>query len=268
MSINEYTQKINTNTPGLLIILIDQSSSMANEYGNSNKMTVATDALNQVIYELRAASQDGPEILDKLYIGVIGYGKTVDALLGGSISKIKAIKKESKAITRDIGASEMQMPIYLVPKAANGTPMDKAFNKAYDAAYGWVKQNPDNFPPIVINITDGVPNDLQHEGNGEITRGAAIKLMSLGTNFGKLLLWNAHFGDSNVGESLLPKTKAELKDKYAQYLFDFTSEIPAPLLENARKSGFNPQPGAKGLVFNSSAEFLLKFINFGSSKFV
>jgi hypothetical protein len=269
MSNNQYSQKINTNSPGLFIILVDQSISMNNKFGNSKKSTVATNAVNRVIYELRVASRDGSEIRNRLYVGVIGYGKTVDGLLGGPISDLKHIEVEEITTTaRDNKEITMPMPIYLKPKAENGTPMDIAFGKAYDAAYSWIKHHQDSFPPIVLNLTDGVPNDLQHGGNGKKTHDAAIRLMNLGTDHGKLLLFNAHFGNINDGEVLLPSTKSELNDQYAQYLFDFTSTIPSTLIENAKLSGFNPKSGAKGLVFNASAEFLIKFIDFGSSKFV
>lgn len=269
MSITEYSQKINTNSKGLFIILIDQSFSMNDKYGDSQKSIVATDAVHRVIYELRVASRDGSEIRDRLYVGVIGYGETVEGLIASPISNLERTgEKAIKTTNRDNKEITMPMPIYFEPNAENGTPMDKAFDKAYDAAYGWTNRNPDSFPPIVINLTDGVPNDLQFSGNGKKTHDAAIRLMNLGTNHGKLLLFNAHFGNLNDGEVLLPGAKSELNDKYAQYLFDFTSTIPSTLIENAKLSGFNPQSGAKGLIFNASVEFLIKFIDFGSSKFV
>jgi hypothetical protein len=131
----------------------------------------------------------------------------------------------------------------------------------------WCKNNQDSFPPVVINVTDGIPNDLQHGGDGKKTKESAMRLLKLATNHGNLLFFNAHIGDHSKGQTLLPNQIENLQDTYAKYLFEISSVIPENLLGAASGPEFTPKKGARGLVFNSGAENLTKFLLFGSSVF-
>ncbi len=270
----KYTQKINSKNPGLILILLDQSYSMRDPYASSKKKDVAADAVNQVIYEVRKASQEGSEIIDRCYLGVIGYGEVVGPLAGGNISEfsdtVLEIKIEKRIIVDENGNKreiDWETPIWVKPKAENGTPMNQAFEQAFKLISEWVNHNPDSFPPVVINITDGMPNDLQRGGDGTKTVEAAKKLMNLGTNDGKLLLFNAHISDPKKGEMLLPSNINDLSDPFAQYLFQISSVIPSSMFDEAQDAGFSMVQGARGMVFNAGAESLTKLLNFGSSRY-
>ena len=49
--------------------------------------------------------------------------------------------------------------MWLEPKAAGKTPMCEAFQAAHEVIGGFVAEHPACFPPIVINITDGMATD-------------------------------------------------------------------------------------------------------------
>jgi len=256
---------IGTSNPGLTMILVDQSYSMRDPYGEGQKKDVAAMAVNRVIYEIVLACQSGEKIKDRVYMAVIGYGETIDVLIEGKISEIAENPKEIKEMMKKEpdGAGGLvevkaEMPIWIKPKAENGTPMGQAFDMAHRVADEWVKKHSDNFPPIVINISDGEPNDPDH------TRDAAHRLMDIETSDGKLLVLNAHISDLNAGEILLPNNNSGLHDQYAQFLFDISSELPQTLHEAAKNVGFTPPDNARGFLFNAGAENLIKLLHFGS----
>jgi len=256
---------IGTSNPGLTMILVDQSYSMRDAYGAGQKKDVAAMAVNRVIYEIVLACQSGEKIKDRIYMAVIGYGDNIDVLIEGKISEIAENPIDTKEIMKKEpdgagGLVEVKtiMPIWIKPKAENGTPMGHAFDVAHRVADNWIQKNSDNFPPIVINISDGEPNDPDH------TRDAALRLMDIQTNDGKLLMLNAHISDLNAGEVLLPNSDVGLHDEYAKFLFEISSELPQTLIDAAINVGFSPPENARGFLFNAGAENLIKLLHFGS----
>lgn len=267
-----YTQMISRSDPGLIMIMIDQSYSMTDPYGGQTKAKVAALAVNRVINEIVAACQSGAKIKDRCYIGVIGYGQDVAPVFGGMISQVADNPVDIIQVTKKVsdgagGLVEIRepMPIWVRPQANNGTPMAEAMNSAYGLIESWIQQNQNSFPPVVINITDGQPNDMQiSPRDGSQTRAAAQKLMSLKTTDGNLLLFNAHISNNNAGEIKLPSNDRGLYDEYAKFLFHISSVLPDKLSGAAQKAGFAPGSRARGFVFNASVESLIKLLTFGS----
>lgn len=270
-AVNKYRQLISAANPGLILILVDQSLSMNQAFGPETRASEAAAAVNRVIYEIQQASQAGQRIRDRCYVGVVGYGATVKGLVGGMISQVASSAKEYRPVRRKVsdgdgGLTEIDwsMPVWVDPFAKNGTPMDEAFDLAHKLVSAWVKNHPDCFPPVVINITDGMPNDLQNGGDGSRTRAAARRLLGLHTSDGDVLLFNAHICDGQLGEIVLPTHVPEAADVYAQFLFDISSRIPDPLLDTARNVGFDTRAGARGFVFDARPETLVRLLTFGS----
>jgi uncharacterized protein YegL len=264
-----YKKTIGVSFPALILILLDQSSSMA----DSRKADIAAAAVNEVIYEIMLASRAGAQIKDRCFIGVIGYGETIAPVVGGDISQVAANPIRTELVDKlipdgDHGhiSVETEMYVWVEPKAQNGTPMAEALEKAYSLTETWIGNNPDSFPPIVINITDGEPNDFDKENSTAAkTTAAAARLMELGTTDGKLLLFNAHISGTAVTEIQLPNSDAQIDNPYAKLLFSISSVLPGRLLEEAIKGGLAPEPGARGFVFNAGADTLIKLLTFGSS---
>ena len=266
-----YLEKMSSANPGCIIIMIDQSGSMADPYGNSGekKKDLAALAVNRVIYEIAEASSDGEGIKDRCFIGVIGYGVKstgVDLILGDMISNIAEnplrVEKIKKKISDGAGGLieiDEDFPIWVEPKADWGTPMDSAFKRASQLTQEWCKEHPDSFPPLVINITDGEPNDIDG------AKREAENLVSLSNNDGNVLLLNAHIANGLSDPIKLPSDVTVLSDSLAQFLFEISSVLPDVLLGEAQKVGFNTVSGAKGMVYNADAEVLIRLLNFGSS---
>jgi hypothetical protein len=258
---------IGTTNPGLAMILVDQSYSMRDPFDNSQKKDFAALAVNRAIYEIVLACQSGEMIKDRVFLAVIGYGEDIQVLLEGQVSQIadnpievQKMKKKEPDGAGGLVELDFEMPIWIKAKANNGTPMGEAFEAAYQVAEEWVKLHPDNFPPIVINITDGEPNKPDH------TRDAALQLMDVKTNDGNLLLMNAHISNASAGEVALPEKDSGLYDEYARFLFNISSVLPEPLIVAAQSAGFSPQTDARGFLFNAGAEKIVKLLEFGTLK--
>lgn len=260
---SDYIKLIGTSSPGLIMILLDQSGSMS----ESNKAQDAARAVNRIIYEIVLASRAGETIKPRCYVGVIGYGTIVYPIVGGTISDVaaKPIRIEQVKNKFDDGAGglisvNVDMPIWVEPKAESGTPMAEAFEQAYSVIEKWIQNNPNSFPPIIMNVTDGEPNDPIR------AKVAAEKVMNLGTSDGKVLIFNAHITSSKTPTEIqLPSSTSEIADQYAKFLFDISSEIPPRLLQAAQEAGLMPHPNARGLVFNATTETLMKLLTFGSA---
>ena len=267
-----YAESMNSANPGCIIIMIDQSASMSDSYGDNGeeKKDLTAKAVNRVIYEIIEASADGEEIKDRAFIGVIGYGTKnpgVELLLGDMISNIannpKRVEKITKKISDGAGGLvevEEDFPIWVEALADWGTPMDAAFQRTAQLADEWCKTHPDSFPPVVINITDGEPYDMDN------TRVEAEKLLKISNNDGDVLLFNAHLADGRKPSLVLPNDKSGLNNNLAEFLYDISSDLPDALMSEAKDIWETVDTGAKGMIYNAGAEDLIRMLNFGSTK--
>jgi hypothetical protein len=216
-------------------------------------------------YAILNACKSGESIKDRCHIGVIGYGKVTEVLVGGKPSELEALVKRIQVLKKKVpdgagGLTEIdqKLPIWVEARADNGTPMERAFDLATQLIQAWISENPHNFPPIVINITDGEPN------NRSQAETAARRLLSLATSDGNVLLLNAHIADAAAQEIKLPSDENGLPNDFARLLYQISSVLPKPMLDAAFNAGFAPSPAARGLIVNASAETLTNLIAFGS----
>jgi uncharacterized protein YegL len=275
-----YKKQVGTPHPGLFIILIDQSGSMNAPFENGkSRAEVAALAVNRCIQSILQRCKVMEQTKDRCYLVVIGYGApTVNPkaagqnsylIVGGKISEVEkqiarteTIKKAAKVSDGAGGLIDgekvISLDIWVEPYAEGNTPMDEAFLKAEEFASKWVLEHPDNFPPIVINITDGEPN------NPSAAEIAARTLMNVATSDGKLLLFTAHISDGQ-GKVVLPASESAIASDLGKLMFRLSSEIPTDMIELAKKAGFEDvKSGSRGLVINGEAAEMIQLIDFGS----
>lgn len=258
---------ISTSNPGCIIILVDQSWSMSEPFGDGTKAEQATQAVNSVIEEIVLASRSGDTIRERCHISVIGYGEHVNCVVDGMISEIVSatidIKKIKKLISDGAGGVieiESEMPIWLEPKANSQTPMHKAFERAAEIIEHWISDRPDAFPPIVINITDGAAT------RPDLAADAARKIMNFRTTDGAALVFNIHITNKgNIVKPLPHNTDQFSGQVLAEYLFDISSALPPELFKAAEEAGFPPEPGARCFVYNADASLMIRLLQFGST---
>ena len=122
-----------------------------------------------------------------------------------------------------------------------------------------MKQNPNSFPPTVINITDGA------SGDGDPTS-EANKIKQLGTSDGKVLLCNVHISDKHATPIAFPDSEAMLPDEFAKLLFNISVTLPEPFLPTAKNLGFTVTPNSKAFTFNADPVKLIQFLDIGTRR--
>ena len=76
-------------TPGLLIILLDQSGSMLSPFGASGSRTVVVStAVNRIIDTIIQKNFDGDSPKNRCFISVIGYNHNVKEICSGYLKDL------------------------------------------------------------------------------------------------------------------------------------------------------------------------------------
>ena len=89
--------------------------------------------------------------------------------------------------------------------------MCQAIAVAGSHVYDWVSAHPNSFPPIVINITDGMVTDSPYEGVG--LEEWAARLTGIQTNDGPAMLFNVFLSPSGENGSLFPASDRGLRSQ-------------------------------------------------------
>ena len=153
-------------TPGLLIILLDQSGSMLSPYAAGKSRTeFASLAVNKVIDNIISKNYDGEAPKNRCFISVIGYNHDVKELCSGWLKDLdenplryETAKEKQYNGNGGIIEVEVKQPVWVEPITQDGaTNMLGAFKLAKDLCEKWMKDNADGPAPVIINISDGVP---------------------------------------------------------------------------------------------------------------
>ena len=97
-----------------------------------------------------------------------------------------------------------------------------------------------------------------------MTEAAARKIMSLGTTDGKVLVYNLHIADSKE-EVISPNSASQFaNDRYAEFLFNISSELPEPLRQEAMELDIPAHPGARCFAYKADEGWMIRLLNFGS----
>jgi hypothetical protein len=270
-----YSAEINRTNPTCFVFLVDQSSSMLKPFGgqpDKQKAEGVADAINRLLQNLilKCAKSDG--IRDYFYVGVIGYGGKVVSALGGalagqalvpiSVIANNPLRVEQRTRKVDDGAGgileqKFKFPIWVEAKAIGRTPMCEALKLARQYLEMFLGRFADCYPPLVINITDGMATD----GDPRLDAQALQKLTS---SDGNVLLFNAHLSAKRALAIEYPSLEDPLPDNFAKLLFRMSSKLPPRLFEAARADKFPLQPEARGFVFNADLVSVIRFLDIGT----
>ncbi|MFA4901798.1 MAG: vWA domain-containing protein [Desulfobaccales bacterium] len=259
-----YEAPICRTNPGCIVLLIDQSGSMADTWGATTGQTkdkgVAT-AINRLLHNLvlKCCTDDG--VRSYYDIGVIAYhdplkgGISVESAFGGPLAgrdlvsivevaenplRLEERVKEEVNETGEVIKKKVKFPIWIELHPDGGRPLSAALRHAYVILADWVRRHPDSYPPLVINITDGEATD----GDPLID---AQRLMDLKTIDGHVLLFHCMIS-ARPGQVFFPAHEDELpNDRCSRLLFKVASELP-PIILAEMKREFSVQEGARGFV--------------------
>lgn len=265
-------------TPGLLIILVDQSGSMLNDYCDGDSKTVfSAKAINRVINAIIKKSFNKDKPKNRCFISVIGYGGQVKELCSGYLedlykNPIRVDKVTQKISDGNGGLAEISVnqPVWVEPINKDAwTNMRDGFKMAQQLAKDWISDKPDNPAPVIINISDGVPY-YDHQDNDTCIRETtevAKETMQLSNKDGNVLIFNVEIGDGGH-KIICPSTEDEVEmgGQPAQFLYDISSVIPEGYKEAAKKNELQIKEGSRGCIFNADGVDLIRLIDFGSTK--
>lgn len=270
-----YSAEISRSNPTCFVLLIDQSASMDKPFGGDSgkkKADGVADAVNRLLQTLVYRCAKGDKILDRYHVGVIGYGKTVEPALGGSLSgrstaliseignsplRIEQRTKKEEDGAGGIVEKTVKFPIWFEAKADGQTPMCAALGRARDIVADFIKRCPGCYPPIVINISDGEATDGVPEPTAAILR-------SVASNDGEVLLFNAHISSMNEQPVRFPNRQEQLPDDYARLLFRMSSVLPPGMLKQAKLAEPKIGDNARGFVFNADLVSVVQFLDIGT----
>ncbi|MDR3246194.1 MAG: hypothetical protein LBT50_07155 [Prevotellaceae bacterium] len=269
-----YEKKWSSANPGLLVIMLDQSSSMKEEYlDGESKAVFASKAVNSVIQAIIDKNFDGMTPKNRCFIAIFGYGTDALLLKNGYIGELMKSPIRVEQVTQKVNAGTgtlvdkpVNMSIWVEAEAKGVTNMTAAFRGVKDLIEGFINKTPDCPAPIVINISDGAPYIGGDEWDYSEAEKAAQSIMSLSCKDGNPLIFNAHIEKDSFNVKL-PADKKELpQNDNAFFLFDISSVIPDAFKSAAEKNNLKVKENARGCMIGANAESLIKLIDFGSSK--
>lgn len=280
-----YSQEICRDFPGAFLFLVDQSRSMNKPFGLDSdgkpvkRASMVAEALNSTLEELVNRCMRDEGVSDYFDIGVIGYGKSnrpsfcwEDGLAGKAMVPISEVAKNARVETREVetmvrdrlSKETVTVSKWLSPTAAESTPMNAAFHLAQAALEDWIYRHPKSFPPVVINISDGMANDVNSD---QELLASARRLTSLRTTDGNVLMINCHItGEGNP--VIFPWSPRELPDDpYAKLLFEMSSEMPdryRAIICEIFDRDLGTTPVIRGMAFNADAMAMVKLLDIGT----
>lgn len=272
-----YEKQWSSANPGFLIIMLDQSGSMGEEYiDGESKASFASKVINNVIGAIIDKNYNGDKPKDRCFIAVIGYATEAKLLKHGFLSEFAAqplrLEKIKKKMSNGAGGFievEDNMPIWFEQEANGVTNMAAAFKIAAQLINDYFKANSASPAPIIINISDGAPciwNGTEAVWDLDETKKMAQSIMATSCEDGNVLIFNAHIEASSFNVQLPNDINMLPNNDGAHFLFDISSVIPDSYKKAADKSGLKVKDGSRGCMISCDAEGLVKLIKFGSSK--
>ena len=242
-NMNDYTQVISPETPIWVVIAIDQSGSMNEAFTNCSmivsKSEIASMIASSIIEELITRSCHADKSRHYFDLSVVGYSRyDVYPLLCDSCHPVPAaifensrpelIRRTIEYITPDNHLRLVPEAYYewIKPKAAGTTAMLEMLDSVYNIVSDWCecRQNHRSFPPIVINITDGL-DDLEYT-NMHYQKSNRIK--ELGTDDGKVIFINVCIDSCPREERLYFPSEKDVKPSHqAAMLARMSSKLPS-----------------------------------------
>ena len=274
-----YSQVISPTTPLLVVIAIDQSGSMNAPFTHYSmilsKSEVASMVASSIIEELISRSYHADKSRHYFALSVVGYSRYEDyPLLCDSChpvsaaiyenSRPKLIRRVIEYITPDNHLRLVPEAYYewIKPQAAGTTSMLEMLDCVGDIVSDWCesRQNHKSFPPIVINITDGL-DELEYTS---LHTQKSNRLKEIGTDNGKTIFINVCIDSCPREERLYFPSEKDVPPSHAAAMLARMSS-PLPEQFNSLHKRYNgkviSQPPYISLCYNEAVLDIIPMLN-------
>ncbi len=258
--------------PGCVVILIDQSGSMKDHVavGGETLRDICTGAVNAALQDIADMCTRQKVVQPRLVVGVIGYGATPASAWGPKLQSW-ATTGATLVPLSVMAANKEENGQWIAPSPSDesggfpGTPMGAAIELAWKWCDPWAAEHKESLPPILINITDGVPD----AGTEDRTRAAANAFKAIQTEFGNGIVLTYHVSKQSQDSAIqFPNaTDVERMTPECRLMFDISSDLPDWMANHAKdslKGSVVVQNGCRGLVFGAAVTHLTAVLRFAS----
>lgn len=270
-----YSAEISRGNPTCFVFLLDQSGSMADQFGGEQsfrKADFVADVVNRTLHDLVIRCTKTEEVRNYYYVSIIGYGTAVGSAFSGNLSgkslvpisevaELPArIENRAKRVPDGAGGlveTQVRFPVWLDPISSGGTPMCQAFSLVKGVIDQWLSEHRNSFPPTVLHLTDGESTDGDPSG-------VAQSILDQSTADGKVLLFNCHVSSRHSLKIEYPSDESRLPDDFARTLFRISSPLPEAFRRAATEIGLSAPEGARGFVFNGDPVSVAQFFDIGT----
>lgn len=270
-----YAAEISRSNPTCFAFLIDQSGSMADQFGSEGagrKCDFVSDVVNRTLHDLVIRCTKTEEIRNYYYISVIGYGGSVQPALAGHLAgkELVAVAEladnparvevRAKKVADGAGGlveQPVRFPVWIDAVSGGGTPMCEALAAVRGLLERWASEHPHGFPPTVLHLTDGESTDGDPAAVGQ-------SIAALQTSDGASLVYTCHVSSRSAGKIEYPANDANLPDSFAKTLFWMSSVLPESFRRTAVQMGLRAEEGARGFVFNGDPASVVHFFDIGT----
>lgn len=278
-----YTEPIDRLNPTFFLFLVDQSGSMSEPFAGQANYTKAqgvADAINRLIFTLVARCSRGNEIIDRYYMGMIGYNNSINLGFGGELKgryqvpvsdvgknplRVETRVKKVHDGAGGIIEQRTNMQVWVEPVSSGRTKMREALEVAKESVSNFVADFPASYPPIVINITDGMPTDATKETGFPEVDAAALALRSVANQNGSnVLLFNIHISAVAGTPIVYASHEGQLADGYSRLLFRMSSPLTDEMCRLANAAEIEIPTGARGFVFQGDLVSVIQLLDIGT----
>jgi len=250
--------KPSAQTPGCVAFLIDQSQSMAVQWGVSGRHAadVIADMVNRTLDRLVGENATIPGSCP-YDVGVVGYSSAPRSAFDGRLKGRLLVSLKSMAEsplrvekrTRSVQAAggrpnsvPVLFPVWLHPHFGGGCSLSAGFDGIYPVLRRWVGTHAKSPPPVVINITAGNWADQTITSN-------VRDLLKLKTEQGGIVVFNLVIGKSGPLPVIFPDSDADLGGIAGRHLFGISTKLPEALRKRMLSS-----ERSRCLVLNAGQE--------------
>jgi hypothetical protein len=250
-----YTRVIDRRHPTCAVFLVDQSAAMARaiEAEGRTWADVIADVTNRCLMSLVVRASRGDVVMHYLDIAVIGYGGSAGSAWGGTlegrdwVSLPEIAEEPLRLVNTGAEGRGVIAPCWTKPVARGARPMKEALIRAGELLRQWLALRAasaglDIFPPVVVNISGGLPTD----GSCEETLEVAETLKSVSTDDGGVLLAGVCPARAADSPLTFPHDTSALNAEHVRLLFAMSSLVP-----HARR--YDLPEGARLMVSTSHA---------------